>query len=92
MLPKDIVSEIAQMNRDEIKEAYDHLRQRIRVIESQATNKFRLNQAVQFVDRNFNIRVGNIKKINTKTIKVQVGPTTWSVSPSLLKPAEKPAQ
>lgn len=73
------------MTREQIRELWVLCRDRIRQLDRSTAVKFKTGQGVQFVDKNYNIQVGKVVKVNTKTVKVLVGPMTWTVSPNLLK-------
>lgn len=70
-----------------INEIIAEIKDRQRAIQHEIGSTFRKGQQVQFTGRRGEHVVGEIIKVNRKSIKVKAGFSTWSVSPSLLSAA-----
>lgn len=60
--------------------------EQIRTLSRRAANTFHVGQSVEFTSRLGDEVYGVVTKINSKTLKVKVGPMTWTVSAAMLRP------
>lgn len=71
----------------QIRIAWDLLKARHGLIQGMQAQQFRLGDAVTFKNRAGEPLMGKVKRINPKSVTVQVGPVAWKVGASLLTKA-----
>lgn len=72
-----------EMDHDQIRTAFSLLRNRSDDAQRKKAMTFAVGDTVQFEARG-EMKRGEVKKINSKTVQVRVGTVDWRVAPSLL--------
>jgi len=70
----------------EISELWEVLRARHKELQARIASQFSIGDRVEFNrSKTGSLVVGEVTKVNVKTIKVKTGEGNWSVSPTLLR-------
>lgn len=71
-------------NKEEIREYWNVLKRRNKQLTERLTSTFKVGDEVKFENKNGEVEIGVVKKVNKKTLNVKAGFYTYRISPSLL--------
>lgn len=92
MISQLVKTEINNMDLGDLKTLNNLIKMRWAELDRRIAVSFEVGQEVGFTSRRGDYLIGSVIIISTRNVKVKVGTTTWTVSPSLLRPMGVPAK